>query len=69
MIWLGYVARVKRLDVHKMSFRRQKHMCQSNNLKADLGEIWCDSVNSVQQAQPKVKWRALVNALMNSLVA
>jgi hypothetical protein len=39
------------------------------NLKMDFKEIGCENVNYNHLVQDSIKWRALVNTLMNLLVS
>jgi hypothetical protein len=36
-----------------------------DNIKMDLREIGCDGMDSIDLAQDKDQWRALVNTVMN----
>jgi hypothetical protein len=36
-----------------------------NNIKMDLREIGCDSVNWIDMAEDRDQWRALVNTVLN----
>jgi hypothetical protein len=40
-----------------------------DNIKMDLGETGLGGVDWIDLAQDKVRWRALVNAVMNLLVS
>jgi hypothetical protein len=40
-----------------------------NNIKTDLGEIGCHSMDWIDLAQDRDQWRALVNTVMNLRVS
>ena len=40
-----------------------------DNIKMDLLEVECRSVDWIELAQDRVRWRALVNAVMNLRVS
>jgi hypothetical protein len=39
-----------------------------DNIKMDLGEIGWGDVDWIGLAQDRIRWRALVNAVMNNLL-
>ena len=75
MRWAGHVARMgERRDVYwvlvgkpegKRPFGRPRPRC-SDNIKMDLQEIGCGSVDWIELAMDRYRWRALVNAVMNA---
>jgi len=51
----------------KRPLGRPRHRWE-DNIKMDLQEVGCESMNWIELAQDRDKWRALVNAIMNLLV-
>jgi hypothetical protein len=63
---------VYRLLVRKQEGRRplgRPRLKWVDNIKMDLGEIGCDSVDRIGLSEDRNKWRALVNAVMNLRVS
>jgi len=48
----------------KRSLRRHRRRWD-DNIKMDLQEVGCGSVDRIELAQDKDRWRALVNAIIN----
>jgi hypothetical protein len=48
----------------KRPLGRPRHRCE-NNIKMNLKEVGCGGMNSIDLAQNKYTWQALVNAVMN----
>jgi hypothetical protein len=74
MRWARYVAHmgerrgVYRTLVGKPERKRQlgRHRRRwEDNIKMDLQEVGCDSMNWIDLAKDRDRWRALVNAAMN----
>jgi len=74
MRWAGHVARMgERRDVYrvlvgksegKRTLGRPRRRWE-DNIKMDLQEVGCGSVDCIGLAQDRDRWRALVNAVMN----
>ena len=74
MRWAGHVARmgeirgVYRFLVGKAEGKRPlgrpRHSWE-DHIKMDLQEVGCRGMDWIELAQDRVKWRALVNAVMN----
>ena len=70
MRWAGYVARMGerrgeyRVLVGKPEGRRQLGRWE-DNIKTDLHEVGCGGMDSIEEAQDRGRWPALVNAVMN----
>jgi hypothetical protein len=52
----------------KRRFGRRRRRWE-DSIKLDLQEMGCGSMDWIELAQDKDRWRALVNAVMNLLVA
>ena len=74
MRWAGHVAHMgERRAIYrvwvgkpegKRPLGRPRHGWE-DNIKVDLQEVGCGSMDWVELAQDRDRWRALVNALMN----
>ena len=73
MRWAGNITRtVERRDVYSVwlgnpeekTLGRPRCRCE-DNIKMDLQEVLCESMNWIQMARDRDRWRALVNAVMN----
>ena len=72
--WAGHVARMveKRVTYRvlvgklggKSPFGKSRRRWE-DNIKIDLQEVGCGSVDSIELAQDRDRWRAFVNAVMN----
>jgi len=51
----------------KRPLGRRRHRWE-DNIKIDLKEVGCGSMDWIELAQDKNRWRALVNAVMNHWV-
>jgi len=74
MSWAGHVARmgerrgIYRVLVGKPEGKRplgKPRLRWEDNIKMDLQEVGCGSMDWIELAQDRDRWRALVNALMN----
>ena len=73
MRWAGHVARVgERRSAYrvlvgkpegKRPFGRLRHRWE-DNIKMDIQEVGCGSMDWIELAQDRDRWRALVNAIM-----
>ena len=75
MRWAGHVARmgkmkgVYRILVGKPEEKRplgRTRRSWEDNIKMDLQEVGCGVMGWIELAQDRNRWRALVNAVMNS---
>jgi hypothetical protein len=77
MRWAGHVARMgEKIDAYRLLVGKPEgkrplgrpRRRWVDNIKMDLLEIGWGGVDRIGLAQDRDKWRALVNAVMNSLV-
>jgi hypothetical protein len=69
MRWAGNVAlKGERIDVYRVlvgrSLWRPRHR-REDNIKINIQEVGCGDLDSIELAQDRNGWRALVNAVMN----
>jgi len=77
MRWTGHVARMgEKRGVYRVLVRkpegkrplgrpRRRWEDNVNNVKKSLWEVGCGGMDSIELAQDRGRWRALVNAVMN----
>ena len=74
MRWAGHVARmgerrgIRRVLVGKPEERRplgRPRRRWDDNIEMDLKEVGCEGMDSIELAQDRDEWRALVNAVTN----
>ena len=76
MRWAGHVARMGRgvyrvlvgIPEGKRPLQRPRRRWE-DNIKMDLQEVGCESMNWIELSQDRDRWLALVNAMMNLRVA
>jgi hypothetical protein len=73
MRWAGHVARMEKRNAYRILVgkpegkrppERPKRRCV-NNIKIELRETGWDGMDSIDLAQDRDQWRALVNTVMN----
>jgi hypothetical protein len=77
MRWAGHVGRMwERRSVYRVLMRKPERrrplgrprLRWEDNIKMDLQEVGCGSMDWIELAQDRDRWRSLVNAVMNLLV-
>ena len=70
---MGHVAHVGKRGLYRVlvgkpeeerSLRRPRHRWE-DNIKMDLQEVGCGSLEWIELAEDRDRWRALVNVVMN----